>query len=353
MYHPSPSVTGMASSRSSMAAARHRSAPPSGMRRRQPGRRWAWAPGQGWRGSRAAGQPGWPGPSRDARAVAEVPQQGALLALQPGAGHRSGRPALPHLPQEARPGQVPVGGLVGVAEVGPDEGLERGIDLDQPLQDPDPVLDPPSIAVVVGHEPEPVPLAVIAPILTLDVVLDDPSPLGVRLIEEHGGGNAEPGHGPPGGLVPGAGASRFAGLPRPSRRARPGRERLAGGQRPGDRCRVPAGQGAVVRPATTRVAQLGPRAVQERGPPRGQRCRRVTAVGMMVEDGSSERDAQLVEGGVGVHVEHGVVVEVLVEDVCRAGHPTSVRVRELDRDCYAHGQWLRPPALRGPAPANC
>ncbi len=189
-------------------------------------------------------------------ALAEVAQQRLELTLDPDPGRGLGGPSCAGLGQERRTGEMAVGGLVGLPQAGSGQGLERGVDLDQPFLGADPVLETAALVVVRGREPQPVPLAVVPPVLAVDVVLHDPPPLGVRPVEEDRGRHAKPGDRAPGRLVPRARLGRdlrTPGAPRPVRRRMPG---LAGGQGPGHgRGHAPL-QGPVVRSTSERVAEL-------------------------------------------------------------------------------------------------
>src|SRR6186997_1934571 len=137
-------------------------------------------------------------------AVAVLAQEHPELALGPPPAGRSGRVAVRDAGDDHRAAELLSRSEKRVAQARIDDLGERRVELDHPLERPEPVVDPTPLGVVARGESKPVALVMVAPVLAGDVVLDDPSLLRGRSGEEDGGRNAEAIHRTPLRLVPGA-----------------------------------------------------------------------------------------------------------------------------------------------------
>ena len=255
-------------------------------------------------------------PATDVR-VAVLAEQDPQLLLGPSALGRSDGLALRDLAKHHGPAQLLPRREVGVAQVGVDDLGEGRMLLDDALEAAEPVVDAPPLGVVACGEAEPVALGVVPPVLAGNPVLDDPALLGARPGNEHGRGNLEAGRGAPLRLVPRARHARLGAKVAARRR---GPRCLPRVERPFERVRPTALERVVVVEPAQRVAQLGPRTVQDRGPPGGDLGRR-RPVGMVPEDRGPERGAQLRGRGRRVGAEHLVVVAKLGSGGRGGGHP--------------------------------
>src|ERR687892_1885045 len=135
-------------------------------------------------------------------AVAERAEQRAELALRPAPLRRIDAEALRGAPDERGAAELLTGGNERIPQVGAHDALERRLEVDEALERPEPILGPTLVAVGVSREAQPVALGVRPPILTPDVVLDDPPILRHRAGHEDVRGHAEAGDAPPLRLVP-------------------------------------------------------------------------------------------------------------------------------------------------------
>ncbi len=135
--------------------------------------------------------------------IAERREDRPNLAIQPAALDRPRRISAADPVQERRASQVGAGSDPRLAYAGPRERVERRVELDEPLERPDPVVEPAVLAVVGRRVAQPVELAVLVPVLVADVVVDDPAFLGGWPGEPDLGRHPEASHVAPLGLVPG------------------------------------------------------------------------------------------------------------------------------------------------------
>ena len=221
--------------------------------------------------------------------VPVLPEEDAQLVVGPPPQRRSGGTALCDLGHDHRPAQLLAGGQVGVAQADVDDLGQRRIGPERLLERAEPVLGAAALGVVARRETEPVALGMVVPVLAGDVVLDDPALLGRRPGEEHLGRDAESGDRAPLRLVPGAHRQRRRAAASPTTRGPGGLARL---ERPLEHLRAAHLEGVVVVEAAHRVAELGPRAVEHRGPAGGD-VGRGRPVGVVPQDGLAEGGAQL------------------------------------------------------------
>ena len=136
--------------------------------------------------------------------VAELGEKGTELAVDPAPGRGAALEAVLEPAEEAGAAEKLTGRAVRRAEIGIHERVERALELDEALERAKPVVDTAALVVPGGREAEPVALAMLAPILTGDLVLHDPAPLGRRPGQEDLDRDAEAGDAPPLRLVPAA-----------------------------------------------------------------------------------------------------------------------------------------------------